>query len=129
MFKGRHFDRSVILSRVHGCRAYGLSSRDPQEIMAERGIGIDHSTIHRWVIHFALQFATINCANGSQRPKNNVVRNGGSSSRQYILVNKSIAYIDIWLIESHARCRHVRCSARAGPMRMMRWIRLRDVMP
>lgn len=53
MFKGRHFDRSVILSCVHGCRACGLSLRDPQEIMAERGIGIDHSPIHRWAIHVA----------------------------------------------------------------------------
>ena len=31
-----------------------MSLRDLKEIMAEHGLSIDHSTIHRWVIHFAL---------------------------------------------------------------------------
>lgn len=33
--------------------AYGLSLRELKEMMAERGISIDHSTIHRWVVHFS----------------------------------------------------------------------------
>jgi putative transposase len=53
MFKGRHFDQSVILLCVRWYLAYGLSLRDLREMMAERGISIDHSTIHRWVIHFS----------------------------------------------------------------------------
>jgi transposase-like protein len=53
MFKGRHFDRSIILLCVRWYLAYGLSLRDLQEVMAERGISVDHSTIHRWVVHFA----------------------------------------------------------------------------
>lgn len=53
MFRGRHFDQSVILLCVRWYLAYGLSLRDLKEMMAERGIGIDHSTIHRWVVHFA----------------------------------------------------------------------------
>jgi putative transposase len=53
MFKGCHFDRSVILLCVRWYLAYGLSLRDLEEMMAERGIGIDHSTIHRWVIRFS----------------------------------------------------------------------------
>ena len=53
MFKGRHFDRSVILLCVRWCLAYGLSLRDLKERMVERGISIDHSTIHRWVVHFS----------------------------------------------------------------------------
>lgn len=52
MFKGRHFDRSVVLLCVRWYLAYGLSLRDLKEMMAERGISIDHSTIHRWVVHF-----------------------------------------------------------------------------
>jgi len=51
MFKGRHFDRSVILLCVRWYLAYGLSLRDMKEMMAERGFSIDHSTIHRWVVH------------------------------------------------------------------------------
>ncbi|MEP9374700.1 IS6 family transposase [Mesorhizobium sp. KR1-2] len=53
MFKGRHFDRSVILLCVRGYLTYGLSLRDLKEMRAERGIAVDHSTIHRWVVHFA----------------------------------------------------------------------------
>ena len=53
MFKDRHFDRSVILLCVRWYLAYGLSLRDLEEMMAERGISIDHSTINRWVVHFS----------------------------------------------------------------------------
>jgi putative transposase len=55
MFKGRHFDRSVILLCVRWYLAYNLSLRDLEEMMAERGIGVDHSTVHRWVLHFSPQ--------------------------------------------------------------------------
>jgi len=50
MFKGCHFDRSVILLCVRWYLAYGLSLRNLEEMMAERGISVDHATIHRWVI-------------------------------------------------------------------------------
>jgi len=53
MFKGRHFDRSIILLCVRWYLAYNLSLRDLKEIMAERGIRMDHSTVHRWVLHFS----------------------------------------------------------------------------
>jgi len=52
MFKGRHFDRSVILLCVRWYLAYSLSLRDLKEMMAERGVSVDHSTIHRWTIHY-----------------------------------------------------------------------------
>jgi transposase-like protein len=51
MFKGRHFDRSVILLCVRWYLAYNLSLRNLEEIMAERGISVDHATVHRWVVH------------------------------------------------------------------------------
>jgi hypothetical protein len=38
VFKGRHFDRSVILLCVRWYLAYSLSLRDLEEIMAERGV-------------------------------------------------------------------------------------------
>jgi putative transposase len=52
MFKSRHFDRSVILL----CRwylAYNLSLRNLEEMMAERGISVDHTTVHKWVVRYA----------------------------------------------------------------------------
>ena len=53
MFKGRHFDRSMILLCVRWYLAYGLSLRNLEEMMAERGISVDHATIHRWVIRYS----------------------------------------------------------------------------
>ncbi len=53
MFKGRHFDRTVILLCVRWYLAYNLSLRNLEEMMAERGIRVDHATIHRWIIRYS----------------------------------------------------------------------------
>jgi putative transposase len=53
MFKGRHFDRSVLLLCVRWYLAYNLSLRNLEEMMAERGISVDHATIHRWTLRYA----------------------------------------------------------------------------
>jgi transposase-like protein len=53
VFKGRHFDRSVILLCVRWYLAYNLSLRNLEEMMAERGISVDHATIHRWVVRYS----------------------------------------------------------------------------
>jgi putative transposase len=55
MFKGRQFDRSVILLCVRWYLSYGLSLRDLEEMMAERGIAVDHATIHRWEVQYSLE--------------------------------------------------------------------------
>ena len=53
MFRGRHFDRSVILLCVRWYLAYGLSLRNLEEMMAERGISVDHATVGRWVVRYS----------------------------------------------------------------------------
>ena len=53
MFKGRQFDRSVILLCVRRYLAYSLSLRDLEEMMAERGISDDHATVGRWVVRYS----------------------------------------------------------------------------
>jgi transposase-like protein len=53
VFKGWHFDRSLILLCVRWYLAYDLSLRNLEEMMAERGISVDHTTVHRWTIHYA----------------------------------------------------------------------------
>jgi putative transposase len=52
-FKGRHFQQDMILQSVRWYLAYSLSYRDIEELMAERGFSVDHSTINRWVIHYS----------------------------------------------------------------------------
>ena len=53
VFKGRHFDQSVILLCVRWYLAYNLSLRNLEEMMAERGISVDHATIHRWAVRYS----------------------------------------------------------------------------
>lgn len=52
-FTGRHFPSSIILHAVRYYVSYKLSYREIEEIHAERGIDVDHSTINRWVIKYA----------------------------------------------------------------------------
>ncbi len=57
-FKGAHFPKSVILHAVFFYVRYPVSYRDLQEILAERGISVDHATLNRWVVRYSPQIAT-----------------------------------------------------------------------
>jgi IS6 family transposase len=48
-FKWRHFESEVILLCVRWYLRYSLSYRDLEEMMLERGLRVDHTTISRWV--------------------------------------------------------------------------------
>ena len=52
-FKWRHFQAEIILLCVRWYLRYPLSYRDLEELMAERGLAVDHTTIYRWVQHYA----------------------------------------------------------------------------
>ena len=54
-FKGRHFQRDMIPQSMRWYLAYALSYRDIEEMMAERGFSVDHSTINRWVLQYSPQ--------------------------------------------------------------------------
>jgi transposase-like protein len=47
-FKWRHFESEIILLCVRWYLRYSLSYRDLQEMMQERGLHVDHTTIYRW---------------------------------------------------------------------------------
>jgi transposase-like protein len=46
---GYLFPREVIAVAVRWYLRYGLSYRDVEELLAERGIEVDHVTVCRWV--------------------------------------------------------------------------------
>ncbi|EJK88389.1 transposase [Rhizobium sp. AP16] len=52
-FKWRHFQGEVILWAVRWYCRYGVSYRDLEQMMGERGVSVDHSTIYRWVQKYA----------------------------------------------------------------------------
>ena len=49
-FKHLHYPADIIAQCVRWYLACALSLRNLEEMMAERGISVDHSTLHRWVI-------------------------------------------------------------------------------
>jgi len=51
-FAGYRFPPEVILLAVRWYLRYGLSYRDVEELLAERGIDVDHVTVYRWVQRF-----------------------------------------------------------------------------
>jgi putative transposase len=52
-FKGAHFPQDIILMAVRWYVAYPLSTRHVEELMRERGVHVDHSTVNRWVIKYS----------------------------------------------------------------------------
>ena len=52
-FKWKHFEGEIILLCVRWYLKYALSYRNLEEIMMERGLSVDHTTIYRWVIIYA----------------------------------------------------------------------------
>ena len=51
-FAGYRFPPDVIVLAVRWYLRFGLSYRDVEELLAERGIEVDHVTLYRWVQHF-----------------------------------------------------------------------------
>ena len=47
-FKGRHFGGEIVLWAVRWYCRYGISCRGLEQMMAERGVRVDHATIYRW---------------------------------------------------------------------------------
>jgi hypothetical protein len=56
-FAGYRFPPEVITLAVRWYLRFGLSYRDVEELLAERGIEVDHVTVYRWVHRFAPEFA------------------------------------------------------------------------
>ena len=52
-FKGSHFEKEIILWGVRWYVAYPISYRQLEEMMGERGVTVDHSTLNRWFIKYA----------------------------------------------------------------------------
>ncbi len=54
-FAGYRFPPEVILVAVRLYLRYNLSYRDLKELLAERGVEVDHTSLFRWVQRFAQQ--------------------------------------------------------------------------
>jgi putative transposase len=54
-FKGPHVPQEIILTYVRWYVAYPLSDRPVEELMQERGVSVDHSSVNRGVVQYSPQ--------------------------------------------------------------------------
>jgi len=59
VIKRMHYPLGVMLTCVRWYVAYPLSLRHLEEMMAERGVFVDHATVHRWAIKIVPVLATV----------------------------------------------------------------------
>jgi IS6 family transposase len=86
-FKWRHFEPSLILLCVRWYCRYQLSYRDVEEMMRERGLEVDHSTVFRWVQRYAPEI--------NKRIRTHLKMSGTSYlvDETYIKVGKTCKYL------------------------------------
>src|SRR5512134_1554127 len=53
VFRWRHFAGEIILWAVRWYCRYGISYRELEEMMGERGVAVDHTTLYRWTQRYA----------------------------------------------------------------------------
>ncbi len=102
-FKWRHFEGEIILWAVRWYCKYGISYRELEEMMAERGIEVDHSTIYRWVQRYApeiekrLRWIWKPCHGHSWRVDETYIKVKGKWVYLYRAVDKEGNTIDFYL--------------------------------
>src|ERR1700736_3421080 len=101
LFKWRHFEPEIIVCAVRWYLRFSLSYRDVEELLMERGLPADHTTIWRWVQRYAPELnkrcrREMKPTNGSWRVDETYICQGGIWRYLYRAVDSSGATIDFW---------------------------------
>lgn len=86
-FAGFRFPPEVIVLAVRWYLRYGLSYRDVAELLAERGIEVDHVTVYRWVHRFTPELIE------AARPARHVTGDRWFVDETYVKVNGRWRYV------------------------------------
>ena len=86
-FAGFRFPAEVITLAVRWYLRFGLSYRDVEELLAERGVGVDHVSVYRWVQRFTPIFAE------AARPNRHAVGDRWHVDETYVKVAGSWRYL------------------------------------
>src|SRR6202521_2233581 len=102
LFKWRQFEPEVILMAVGWYLRFSLSYRDVEELLAERGLSVDHVTVWRWVQRYAPEVdrrlrKRLKATNDSWRVDETYVRVKGKWVYLYRAVDSTGATIDFLL--------------------------------
>jgi len=100
--KGMRFPLEIILVCIRWYAAYALSYRNLEEMMQERGVFVDHSTINRWAIKFLPLLEKAfrkhkRQVGGSWRMDETYIKVGGEWKYLYRAVDKEGATVDFLL--------------------------------
>ena len=94
MIKRLHYPIEVMLVCVRWYAAYPLSLRHIEEMMAERGVLVDHTTVHRWSIKMlpilaAARRRRTRCVGSSWRMDETYIKVGGQWKYLYRAVDRA----------------------------------------
>jgi len=87
LFKWRHFEADIILCAVRWYLRYALSYRDVEELLRERGVSVDYTTVFRWVQRYAPEL------DQQCRPHLNITNDSYRIDETYIKINKQWHYL------------------------------------
>jgi IS6 family transposase len=111
-FAGFRFPPEVIVVAVRWYLRFGLSYRDVEELLIERGVEVDHVTIYRWVVRFTPQLANAarpcrHAVGDRWQVDETYVRVGGQWRYVYRAIDQFGQVIDV-LVAAHRDARAVR---------------------
>ncbi len=101
-FAGFRFPPEVISVAVRWYLRYGLSYRDVEELLAERGVEVDHVTVYRWVQRFTPEFVEAarprrHCPGDRWFVDETYVKVAGRWTYLYRAIDQHGQVIDVWL--------------------------------
>ena len=102
VIKRMHYPLEVMLVCVRWYAAYPLSLRHIEEVMAERGVSVDHATVHRWAVKILPVLAAVlrrrrRLAGSSWRMDETYVQVGGNWKYLYRAVDRAGETVDFLL--------------------------------
>src|SRR4029450_13390195 len=104
VFRWRHFAGEIILWAVRWYCRYGISYRELEEMMGERGVAVDHTTVYRWTQRYAPELEKRSAwyrsrLSFSWRVDETYVRVKGRWKYLYRAIDKEGATLDFYLAD------------------------------